>query len=426
MRVLTITNWYPPHHFGGYELSCLDVMLRFERRGHEVHVLCGDTQLPGQPAPPEPEHETRVRRSLWLYHDGADLLRPPWRERLEIERYNHRALLAAIDEVRPDVLSIWHLAGMSQGLLTTLAGTRLPMVFAVCDEWLVYSVHIDPWAKAFDRSPLHRLVGRIAGSVLHVPCTLPDVGSMGSFLFVSRATEATTLERARWTFPVRDVVWSGIDRATYPPPAAPPTARPWRWRIVTTGRFDPRKGFETAIRALPHLPPEATLSCYGRGGDAEQARLRGIAAELGVADRVQFGSLERSELPAAYRDADAMVFPSTWAEPFGLVPVEAMACDTPVVATRVGGSAEFLHDGVNCLAFPAGDERGLADALLRLAESAPLRDELVAGGRVTAELMDAERLADVMEAWHRYEADGRSGPRPTARPGVPAASGHRT
>src|SRR4051794_27338608 len=41
-RTLTLTSWYPPHHFGGYELSCFDVMNRFVERGHEVRVLCGD------------------------------------------------------------------------------------------------------------------------------------------------------------------------------------------------------------------------------------------------------------------------------------------------------------------------------------------------------------------------------------------------
>jgi hypothetical protein len=213
------------------------------------------------------------------------------------------------------------------------------------------------------------------------------------------------------------VVLSGIDRATYPPPAGP-ESRPWRWRVVTTGRFDPRKGFETVIRALPLLP-EATLACWGRGGGEEQARLQRLAEEHGVADRVRFGSLERAELPAAYADADVMVFPSTWAEPFGLVPVEAMACGTPVVATRVGGSAEFLHDGGNCLAVPPADPGALAAAIRRLAGDEALRRRLVTGGQVTAELLDVERLADVMEAWHAYEATGHSGPRPATRPGVP-------
>jgi glycogen synthase len=413
VRVLTITNWYPPHHFGGYELSCFDVMTRLESRGHEVHVLCGDTRLGPDRVPPDPGHEARVRRTLRLYHDGAQVLRPPWRERLAVERHNQAQLAAALREVRPDVVSVWHLAGASHGLLEPIARSGLPVVWSICDDWLSYGVRLDAWAGAFDRSRLRRLLGRVAGRLLGAPATLPDIGPLGSYLFVTRATEERALATSRWHPQRRAVVWSGIDGRLFTPADEPPAT--WSWRLVTTGRFDPRKGFETAIRALPLLPSEATLELWGRGGDAERARLAGIADELGVADRVRFGSLEREELPARYRAADVMVFPSVWAEPFGLVPVEAMACGTPVVATGVGGSAEFLADGDNCLLVPPGDPAALAAAVERLGGDPELRARLVAGGLRTAAVMDIERLADVMEAWHVWEAGGRKGSPPPDR-----------
>ena len=422
MRVLTVTNWYPPHHQGGYELSCFDVMTRFEARGHEVHVLCGDTRFPGARLATDAAHEARVQRALRLHHDGTDVLRPSWRERVAIERHNQAAFQRAVADVRPDVISVWHLAGVSHGLLSAIAATGVPVVFAVCDDWLVYGVGLDPWMGAFDRTPLRRLAGRVVGR-FGPPATLPDVGAMGVFLFVSHATQRTAATRARWAFPRAAVVWSGIDRTTYGQP--PDKPRPWRWRLVSTGRFDPRKGYETVLRALALLPPEASLHCWGRGGDAEVARLRSLAAELGVADRVHFGALERDELPAAYAAADAMVFPSTWAEPFGLVPVEAMACATPVVATGVGGSGEFLHHDDNCLVFEPGCPTALAAALQQLAGDDARRARLVEAGLGTVELLDVERLADVMEAWHRHEAAGAQDVPPSPREGVdevPAAT----
>lgn len=414
VRVLTLTNWYPPHHFGGYELSCFDVMTRFERRGHEVHVLCGDTRVEPERISLDPGHESRVRRTLRLYHSGSALLRPNWLDRWAMERHNQRELQRALAELQPDVVSIWHLAGASFGLLQTVARSGIPVVFAICDDWLTYGIRLDPWADAFNRSPVRRVLGRVVERIVRVPCAVPDIGRLGPFLFVTEATEGKALATARWHPERRTVVWSGIDRNVFSGPTEQP--RPWSWRLITTGRFDPRKGFETAIRALPLLPEEATLACWGRGGDEERDRLSRIAADLGVADRVGFGTLEREELPEQYRASDAMVFPSTWAEPFGLVPIEAMACGVPVLATGVGGSAEFLLDGINCLLFPPGDHVALADGLRRLASDPGLRRHLIANGLGTAAEMDVDRLADAMEAWHLYEAGGRSGQRPTDRP----------
>jgi glycosyltransferase involved in cell wall biosynthesis len=414
VRVLTITNWYPPHHHGGYELSCYDVMTRLVKRGHDVQVLCGDTLL-GSPASGafDADHERRVRRRLRLYHDGAQLLRPTWRERYAIERHNQRELATALDEHRPDVVSVWHMAGVSHGLLATLVRSGVPMVFAICDDWLTYGLRLDAWAGPLGRRRW-RWSARALERVLQVPCAIPDYASAGPFLFVTGATEEQARRGAR-SFPRRRaVVWSGIDRTIFDGPAPEPP--PWSWRVIVTGRFDPRKGFETVVRALPLLPPEATVELWGRGGDDERARLEAIAVELEVADRISMGSLEREELPDRYRAADVMVFPSVWPEPFGLVPIEAMACGVPVVATGVGGSAEFLVDGGNCLLTPPGDEVALAAAIERLAGDEGLRGRLVAAGLRTAEAMDVERLADVMEAWHVYEAGGRRGDPPADRP----------
>ena len=127
------------------------------------------------------------------------------------------------------------------------------------------------------------------------------------------------------------------------------------------------------------------------------------------------GGLDRPELADAYRAADVMVFPSLWAEPFGLVPVEAMACGVPVVATGVGGSAEFLVDGGNALLYPPGDPAALAARLHQLATDPALRRRLVEGGGATAEELDVDRLTDVMELWHLYEAGGRVGDPPASR-----------
>jgi glycosyltransferase involved in cell wall biosynthesis len=144
----------------------------------------------------------------------------------------------------------------------------------------------------------------------------------------------------------------------------------------------------TAIAALAELPAHS-LTIIGGGDEAYRATLERQAATLGVSDRVAFEVHPRKELPAAYARADAVLFPVNWDEPFGLVPLEAMAVGRPVVATGTGGSAEFLEDGHNCLLYsPAEDPRALASAVRRLADDEELRARLRTGGLATAERLD--------------------------------------
>jgi glycosyltransferase involved in cell wall biosynthesis len=138
-----------------------------------------------------------------------------------------------------------------------------------------------------------------------------------------------------------------------------------------------------AIEALTALPDEATLVIAG-GGDAEhQAELRALTDRLGLQQRVTFrGPVD--DTAAVYAQADALVFPVTWDEPFGLVPLEAMASGRPVVATGTGGSGEYLRDGENSLLVTPGDAGAIAGAVRRLADDEPLRAQLVTAGLETA------------------------------------------
>ncbi len=411
-RILVLQNMYPPHHYGGYELSCRDVVQRWRERGHEVFVLTGSMRLDGVADPPGERDEGTWRDLHVAYRDG-DLTSPPVWRRLAYERADQRRLARALADVRPDVVSMWHMAALSTGLITTLVRSGLPLVYVVCDDWLSYTAKIDPWMRWFVDRPR---LGRTAEALLRVPATVPDLGPTGAFCFVSDLTRRRSLEHTPWTFPRSTVTYSGIDERDFP--LLGPRDASWRWRLLHVGRLDPRKGIETAIRALARLPAEATLDVLGSGDDRHRDHLLAVAQGLGLEDRVRFGSVPRDRLPERYADADVFVFPTNWDEPFGLVPLEAMACGTPVIATGRGGSAEFLVDGANSLQFPAGDDAALAAAIERLAEDPPLRRRLVDGGLRTAAELTVARLAEVLEEWHLAAADGFRDGAPAPRPAV--------
>jgi glycosyltransferase involved in cell wall biosynthesis len=163
----------------------------------------------------------------------------------------------------------------------------------------------------------------------------------------------------------------------------------------------PRKGVDTVISALAALPGDVELvvaggpSAAGLDDDPEVARLRALAASAGVAGRVRFlGAVAHDALPALYRSADAVACVPTY-EPFGLVPLEAMACGRPVVAAEVGGLADTVVDGVTGHHVPPGNPGAVAAAL------AALRDD---PRRARAMGRAGRRRAEAKYGWDRVAA----------------------
>jgi D-inositol-3-phosphate glycosyltransferase len=167
------------------------------------------------------------------------------------------------------------------------------------------------------------------------------------------------------------VVPCGVDLRLFAPegPAEPRTRG--RHRLVVVGRLVERKGIADVITALRDLPGTELVIAGGpdREGldrDPDAVRLAGLAGRLGVADQVVLrGRLGREQVPALLRSADVVVC-TPWYEPFGIVPLEAMACGVPVVASAVGGLVDTVADGVTGLLVPPRQPAALAEALREL------------------------------------------------------------
>lgn len=398
MRVLALTNLYPPQAMGGYEMSCADVMQRFKLAGHDVHVLTTDTQLSNeQRVAGEGSADVAVDRTLRWYWRDHQFLQPRLRERVALEMSNRRILRKAIAGVRPDVVSVWGMGGMSLSLIDTLNRSGVPVVYVVCDEWPVYGPRADAWLARAAQGRRRRLV-RLVGAFTGLPRETP-APSTATFCWLSEFVRRRVLAATGWTPARETVTYSGIDPADFP--LATPRERDWRWRLLAVGRVEPRKGFVRAVEALAMLPEQATLKIVGPDDGEHGAELRSLAGDLGVADRVSFDVVPRSQLRDVYDEADALLFTSAWKEPLGLVPVEAMARAVPVVAVPTGGACEYLVDGTNCLAVPPTDAQALASAVHRLAGDEALRAHLISGGLHTASELTIDRLADVLQEWHR-------------------------
>lgn len=394
MKVLVLTNLYPPHAVGGYELSCHDTVARWRDAGHDVLVLTTTTTF-HDPAtdPPEPD----VCRALEWYWRNHHVIRPQPRERFRIERANQRRLNQVLEDFNPDVVSVWAMGGMSVGLLTTCIERALPIVVVIEDDWLVYGAHVDAWTAAWARRPklLASLTRRMTGLPTGVPTLPPDATVAFASDYLRQRAEAEAAIR----FSRSEVVPLGTDPADFP--ARRPGERPWRGRLLMVGRVEPRKGFDIAVQALVDLPEEVTLRIVGTGDGQHRTELVAMARELGVADRLGFdGFVERHDLPAVYAETDALLFLSRWDEPFGLVPLEAMTQAVPVVAIRRGGAAEFLTDNLNCLEVPVDDPAAVATAVRALSSDDGLRRRLVNAGLTTGAAYRVDRFASELETLH--------------------------
>jgi glycosyltransferase involved in cell wall biosynthesis/phosphoheptose isomerase len=195
------------------------------------------------------------------------------------------------------------------------------------------------------------------------------------------------------------VVPCGVDLALFRPDGPCARRRAGLHRIVTVGRLVERKGVGNAISALASLPETELVIAGGParselGSDPEACRLQRLAQEAGVSDRVEMlGRVSREETAALLRSADVVVC-VPWYEPFGIVPVEAMASGVPVVASAVGGMIDTVVDEVTGVHIPPRDPERLAATLGPLLADPARREALGrAGAQRARRLYDWNRIA---------------------------------
>ena len=199
-----------------------------------------------------------------------------------------------------------------------------------------------------------------------------------------------------------ETIPNGVDLARFGAPHSRNTLESIRKKIgvahneyllISTSRFEEKNGLEHIIRALPYILERHSVKLLLLGNGSLTSRLQQIARSLNLASRVILHSpLSHARLVSYLAAADVFVRPSL-SEGFGNSFIEAMAAGVPVVATQVGGIADFLRPGENGIVCEPNNARSVASAILYILDKPILRHRLIAAGRVTAAEYGWENIA---------------------------------
>jgi len=379
VKALILTNEYPPHIYGGAGVH-VEFLSRELARLMEVEVRAFGEQH-------SDEGHLRVR-GYGL--DDRGFTAPPYLR--PVFGALSRNIAFAATDVDADVVH-------SHTWYTNLGGLLIKRAYAIPLVMTTHSLEpLRPWKREQLRGG-YDLSNWIEGTSLR---------EADAVIAVSEGTRADIL-RVSDARPERvHVIYNGIDTALYRPTNGKETLErygidPNRPFVLFVGRITRQKGIVHLVRALPQIDPDVQIVLCAGAPDTQE-----IAAEMGAAVAAASAArpgviwirdmLPREDVIPLYSEAAVFCCPSIY-EPFGIINLEAMACGTPVVASKVGGIPEVVVDGETGLLIPVEQQdiapyepvaptafsRDLAAALNRLLGDPALRDRMGVAGRARVE-----------------------------------------
>lgn len=387
MRILLLSNLYPPHALGGAEIVAADVASGLEQLGHEVFVLTSSHGLA------QAEKSTYIWRTLRIappvhFDPGTST----WKQINGLAHYfqryhcpaNAQELQRMITAVNPDVLFINEITGIGViSLLKTLPKLKIPVVFYLQSYLFLY-------ARSPETEQSHLRVRWLKKFLIG---SLPEP-TFTSLIAVSNAVKQEYI-RAGYTPESIEVIYNGVAARFLKP--LPDKKGKWAetenasLQLLYAGRLNTEKGILVLLKALDLLINKQGLRklhlrIFGDGDKSYLNELTSFIDEKQLSSFVTFGGrVPQNELIEYYDRSDIMIVPSLWQEPFALVTAEAMARGLTVVASQVGGTGERISDNIDGLLVKPGDEQALASAIKQLMENPEKLERLAKAARTKVE-----------------------------------------
>jgi len=375
LRILILTNLYPPQELGGYGRSIYDFASNLRRIGHDVYVVTSNASYLGG----DLGQEKQVNRNLKLmgtYDKKISIIQDP-EEQIRISVHNQTVLLGVINSYRPNAALLGNLDMLGHEPLRLLINMQIPC-------WHHYGFS-DP--------------NMIPFPISCIPTCNEGYYPLANSHFTARSLSTVLHSHT----PIR-VIYPGAQTRFYSDLKPNPLGGPLR--IVYAGLLIGVKGPHILLEALAKLKAwKVPFSCELAGGHIDEGfrqKLIDFTNMAGILDNVHFlGKLDRIGLRDLFSRGQVFVFPSTWQEPFGISQVEALAAGLLVISSATGGASETVHDDINGRRFRPGDSQHLADILMEVYYNPADHEHLRLRGRRLAQThfdtaRESNKLSDLM------------------------------
>lgn len=405
MRILVLTNLYPPHDAGTRDFRCQETTEALARRGHTIRVLTSNHGVGAG------QRDQEIERRLILEGAYGYPELSSFGELRARERHNNNVLREVVEEFRPEVIHVWSLHGLSKSLVYTLQRLAHPTVYAVYDDWIANGIRRDPWLAWWNRPKgpflamllrsLLELSGQRRRIDLETPTQImPDYSRLPEVYGVEKDRSAVQpnsipyfrfehiyfcsfclkgqTERAGFQVQHAAVIYPWLRAEPFATAPRPQSAQVRKFLLVAP--LVPESGVMTALEALRllrEIKVNVQLSIYGWGRSEYIAKLRSFVVTHQLP--VEFLTLTSTlrDLVEIYRQHDAFLHTAEWEEPFAQAPLEAIAAGLPVICSRAGGIHELLRNGETAFTYTPGNATELAMRIQELQIQPALRRQVV-------------------------------------------------
>ncbi|UCE39831.1 MAG: glycosyltransferase [Candidatus Aminicenantes bacterium] len=377
MRILVISNLYPPYHKSDYEIDCQDIVESLKNRQHQIQVLTSSYGLE------KTQIDNNTRRMLTInFEDPSD-----WKDVFLKELVNQTVFKRTCLEFKPDLCFFFNLSHVSLSLSSLAMKMDLSVCFYYANNWFV-TREKDQWHQLWPKGEDGYRILRYLTNRFKLLSPLQTLSSSHS-IFTNSYLKNLALECHAAT-PEAIVIPCGVNVNRFP---YNNIKRQKPHRLLYVGQIHPDKGIDDAIKALflfnrryGDSPLSLTIVGDEKSDPDYSAQLKDFAGRIGISEELKFFDFfPQEKMPELFRSHDIFLSPSHTEESPIRSLLEAMSSGMVIVSTPTVSKSEILEDGVNALLFPKGNPDSCVEKIHRLVEDTMFLESIRMNARSTIE-----------------------------------------